>query len=222
MNALPTGRILSLQVSRPQNLVSDEGKRWRSAIAKVPVPGPVRLDGENFEGDYQANRKYHGGPDKAVCFFSAEHFAELGAAFDLSLTAGAFGENLTVEGLTEDLICIGDTIAAGTIRLQVSQPRQPCASIIKRWGARELPKRMEETGWTGFYCRVLQFGAVSGGESIEVVERPNPGWTIARANSIVYAHRRDAADMAALRAIPLLSHEWQGMLDNRLERLRGE
>ena len=136
MSGLPKGRIVSVQVGKPRGMVADDGKRWRSAIAKEPVLGPVRLVGENFEGDYQANRKYHGGPDKAVCFFPLERMVGLGEPLGLTLGPGAFGENLTVEGLTEDDVCIGDTIEAGSIRLQVSQPRMPCANIIKRWSSR--------------------------------------------------------------------------------------
>ena len=216
MSGLPEGRVVSLQIGLPREMRTASNREWRSAIVKEAVTTPVRLGAENFVGDYQANRKYHGGPDKAVCFYSREHYALLGPELGLPLGPGAFGENLTVTGLPEESVCIGDTLQIGAARLQVSQPRQPCANVSKRWAAPTLPRRMEETGWTGFYCRVLEQGDVAAGDTVVVVERPNPDWSLRRANDIMYAKLLPVDAAAALRDVPLLSAEWRRILNRKL------
>ena len=203
----------------PQKLTTAGGKDWESAITKQPVSGPVALEGENLAGDYQANRKYHGGPDKAICGYSTEHYPGWRDLLP-DLPYGAFGENITVEGLTEDALCIGDTLSAASVQLQISQPRQPCANISKRWNAPSLPRLMEETGQTGFYARVLQTGQMAGGDTITVTARPHDGWTLARANQIMYTSD-DPAEIAALRELALLSAEWKRILGRKLRRLAG-
>ncbi len=211
------GRIVSLQVGLPQKLITGAGREWRSAIAKQAVSGKVPLGPENFAGDYQANRKYHGGPDKAVCLYSAEHYAYWRDALaDPDFSYGAFGENLTVEGLTEDAVCIGDIFTAGTAILQVSQPRQPCANVSKRWSRPDLPRRMEHTGFTGFYCRVVQTGETANGDALVLTKRPHGGWTLARANTLMYGEPVDVDGVTDLRAVPALSAEWKRILGRKL------
>lgn len=214
-----TGRIFSVQVGQPQKLVTAKGREWESAIIKTAVDGPVPVGTENVSGDKQANRRYHGGPDKVVCCYASEHYSYWRALFDLDMPYGAFGENLTLAGLTEDKVCIGDSLAVGSVILQVSQPRLPCVNVSRRWNQPKLPKRMEETGYTGFYCRVLQTGELVAGEEVTVITRPYPDWTILRANQIMFATTPDPAEVTALRAIPLLSGEWRRILGRMLRRL---
>lgn len=223
MDTLPTlaGRIVSLQVSLPRKLTTAAGKEWTSAIAKTPVEKSVTLGQENLEGDYQANRKYHGGPDKAICFYPVEHLPRWHETLGMELPCGAFGENITAKGLTEDLVCIGDIleIGSGGVRVQVSQPRQPCANVSKRWSRPDLPRRMEVTGWTGFYTRVMQAGDVTPGDTLTLRERPYPGWTILRANQIMYAQTPNPREITDLRDLPFLSAEWKRMLGRKITRL---
>lgn len=224
MNTLPAGRIVSLQVGMPQRLVAHSGREWESAIVKQPVDGPVRLEYQNLNGDYQANRRYHGGPDKAVCGYSTEHYPDWRRYLSQKhperewdhFDSGAFGENITVEGLTEDVLCIGDTLSVGDVRLQVSQPRQPCANISKRWVVPTLPGIMQQTGRTGFYCRVLQTGDMATGDDLQVIERFHPDWTLLRANQIMYADAPDTDELIDLRSLSLLSAEWKRILGRTL------
>lgn len=209
------GKVLSLQVGMPQNLKTGAGKTWNSAIVKNPVQEPLLLEQENFVGDYQANRKHHGGPEKAVCWFSAEHFPELRNFSGIDLPFGAFGENITLTGLTEDQVCVGDIWQVGdTVRVQVTQPRQPCASITKRWGCKTLPDYMIDHGFTGFYTRVLQTGNVSPDAAVTLLERPHEGWTVERANRIMYGEK-DLEEIRALRQVELLSDEWKRSLSRK-------
>lgn len=215
-----SGNIVSLQVSLPQKLTTAAGKEWTSAIAKAPVEKPVLLGQENLEGDYQANRKYHGGPDKAICGYSTEHFPYWHETLGRELPFGAFGENITVAGLTEDILCIGDIfeIGSGGVKMQVSQPRQPCATVSKRWNRPDLPRRMEETGWTGFYMRIVSRGEVAPGDRLTLLERPHAGWTILRANRLMYAEALDREELTKLRELSALSAEWKRILGRKLTR----
>lgn len=215
MNEPFAGRVVSLQVGRPKKMTTAAGKVWESAIAKEPVSERIALVGENLVGDYQANRKYHGGPDKAVCAYSAEHFPAWAADLGRELPFGAFGENITVDGLTEDKVCIGDIFAIGTALVQVSQPRQPCANISKRWTEPSLPRRMEETGRTGFYLRIVREGEIGPGDAIILTERPHPDWPLSRANAIMYGPASDRAAIDALRAVDALSAEWKRILGRK-------
>lgn len=214
-----TGRIVSLQVGMPHKRVSPQGRDWHTAIHKTPVAGRVPLGAENLAGDYQANRKYHGGPDKAVCAYSAEHYPGWRALLaPVEVPFGAFGENVTVEDMTENIVCIGDVFRVGTATLQVSQPRQPCANVSKRWNCPDLPARIVETGRTGFYLRVLEVGEIGAGDTLVLLERAHAGWTLARANTLMYDDAADRAETEALRALPLLSAEWKRILGRKLAR----
>lgn len=217
-NALLTGRIVSLQVGTPRRLVTAEGRAWQSAITKESVAGPVALGAENFAGDYQADRKHHGGPDKAICGYSAEHYPEWRERFGVDLPFGAFGENLTVANLTEEVICIGDVFAFGSARAQISQPRMPCANISKRWNLKELPRLMEETRRTGFYMRVVETGEAAAGDTVTLIERPHPDWSVYRANELLYGDRPDPDALTALREIAALSAEWKRILGRVLRK----
>jgi MOSC domain-containing protein YiiM len=213
------GRIVSLQVGRPKAMKTPQGRAWTSAIVKAAVDGRVTLRSENLDGDDQANRKYHGGPDKAVCAYPAEHFPEWRAEFDLpDMGAGAFGENFTVEGLTEEAVCLGDVFAVGTAVVQVSQPRMPCVNVARRWDRPKLPVRMEENGRTGYYLRVLTEGEVAAGDTLTLQERSHPDWTVLRANHTLYGDAATPAEIAELRDLPGLTGEWRRALGRKLRK----
>ncbi|KFA38520.1 molybdenum cofactor sulfurase, partial [Xanthomonas vasicola pv. musacearum NCPPB 4384] len=134
----------------------------RSAIDKRALQGAVQVGIEGLEGDEQGDLRVHGGPDKAIHHYPRDHYAawrnELGTHALLE-AAGAFGENLSSVGLTEADVCLGDRFALGTAVVEVSQLRQPCWKLSDRFGVRELARRVQETGRTGWYYRVLQPGS---------------------------------------------------------------
>ena len=186
--------IVSVQVGQPVARTDAMGKAWTSAIGKSPVDGPVFLRRENLDGDRQSNRKYHGGPDKAICVYASEHYPLWRQEMELpDQPFGSFGENLTTAGLTEDTVCIGDIYRAPSgATIQVCQPRVPCVNVRRYWNAPTLPARMEQTGFTGFYCRVLVEGALQSRDSLTLVDRSCPKWTIARTNRAFYTKATDA------------------------------
>lgn len=214
-------KILALHVGLPQVLPSKRGRTptFTSAIAKTTVAEgvAVALSRTNLDGDYQANRRYHGGPDKALCCYIADHYALWRRTILPELPYGAFGENLTLDGQTESTICIGDIYAIGAVRVQVSQPRQPCVNLVKRWGVKELPEQMLLENATGFYLRVLTPGTLTPGEMLTLEARPHPTWTIARANAVMYGESTTDEDRHALGVLAELSKEWKRMLIRRLE-----
>ncbi|ACM00091.1 Pyridoxal kinase [Cereibacter sphaeroides KD131] len=148
-----------------------------SGIGKTPVAGPLTLGREGFEGDEQADRRVHGGPEKAVHHYPSDHYeswrAELG---DLPaiLAPGGFGENLSTAGLTEAEVAVGDTFRLGGALIQVSQGRQPCWKLNHRFGVPDMARRVQLTGRTGWYYRVLEPGTVAPGDRLELIDRRAP------------------------------------------------
>ncbi len=216
------GQIVSLQVGQPQQRTSplQDGReaQWVSAIAKAPVAGRVLLHKTQLQGDGQADRKNHGGPDKAVCCFASAHYPSWRARLTLDAAGfpfGAFGENWTWAGATEDAVCIGDVFAVGGAVVQISQPRGPCWKVGRLWERVEMPQEMVATGQTGWYLRVLQTGEVGAGDALTLQERPLPDWTVARVNYALYVDKENAALAAELGKLPLLAEAWRSPFRRR-------
>jgi len=186
---------------------------WVTGFFKSPVTEQVWLGRTGLAGDGQADGKNHGGPDKAVLAYAADHYPLWHAELNRSdLSYGAFGENFTIAGLSEETVCIGDVFAIGPVRVQVSQPRQPCWKIARRWRIKDLTARVLSTGRTGWYFRVLVEGYVRPGLPVALIERPFPHWTVARASEVMHRRRDDPAAAAELAACPLLSASWRRSL----------
>ena len=197
----------------------------RSAIAKTPVRGPVHVGPLGLEGDEQGDPKVHGGPDKAVHQYAQEHYVswrtELGALPVLA-APGAFGENIASTGMTEHSLCLGDQVRVGSsVLLEVSQSRQPCWKLNDRFGVPTMARRMQDSGRTGWYYRVLQPGHLQAGDALVLVARPWPEWTLARIIDVLYHQPFDAAVLQALAALPL-PPSWQRMVHGRLARAQVE
>lgn len=215
-------RLLSIQTGLPQVLVSKEligpnDATWTSAFFKQPIPGPVWVGKTNIAGDAQGSPKTHGGPEKAVCAYPLEHYAYWQDQLDLGeLTYGAFGENFTLQGQMEGDCCIGDSVRFGEVVLQISQPRPPCWRLARWWQRKDFAVRMEETGRTGWYCRVIRQGYVEAGTEIELVERPYPEWTVSLANHLLYGNGSSPDQTEAMASCSLLSESWrEGLLKRK-------
>jgi MOSC domain-containing protein YiiM len=200
--------IRSLSIGLPKK-ETFHGRELITGICKQPVPGPLALTRKGFTGDGVGDRKHHGGSDKAVCLYSIEHYPHWTAVLGRALPDAAFGENLSVAGMLEEDVCIGDVYGAGTAVLQVSQPRQPCGTLAARYGRSDLVKLVVDSGRTGFYCRVLAEGGVRTGDAVTLVERDPRGITIAFANRILHHDRKNSAGIDRVLSVPALSASWQ-------------
>lgn len=214
-------QLLSIQIGLPQTFANPDrtnadAATWTTAFLKQPVSGPVWVGSTNIEGD-QSGAKTHGGPEKAVCVYPWEHYAYWQRELNLpELAYGAFAENFTVQGQLEDEVCIGDIIRIGAVDLQVSQPRPPCFRLSRWWQRKEFAARMEETGLTGWHCRVIKEGYVEAGTKIELSERPYPDWTIRLANHLLYASGGNLDQMVGLASCRLLSDSWRESLEAKI------
>jgi MOSC domain-containing protein YiiM len=172
-------------------------------------------------GDAQADLEHHGGPDKAVLTYSAEHYPKWRRELQLpNLPYGAFGENFTVAGLDEERVAIGDIYSLGDARVQVSQPRSPCWKISHRWKIKDLTARVEATGRLGWYLRVLNAGYIERGLPLILVDRPLPQWTVAVTFKIMHHRKDDYRAAAELAACPLLSANWRKQFSDRSANIR--
>lgn len=172
-------RIVSINVGRPRAFLT-RGREATSAIWKTPVAGTVWARGVNLEGDDQADRTVHGGPDKAVYAYALEDTRWWERELGRELGPGTFGENLTTEGIDWAAAVIGETwrVGAGAL-FQVSEPRAPCWKLAMRMEDPRFVKRFTEAGRTGAYLRIVEEGPLSAGDAIAVVERPAHGVTVA-------------------------------------------
>jgi MOSC domain-containing protein YiiM len=210
-------RVVSVLVGTPRTVGSPHAENpleraFTSAIWKSPVTGPVFAGALGLAGDAVANTKVHGGVDQALLMYAVAHYPAWESELGRPMSPGAFGENLTVDGLDEDSACIGDVLAIGTVRLEVSQPRQPCATLARRHQVRDMIAIVRGNGRSGWYLRVLTEGALEAGQSIEVADRPNPAWPIRRAAVVMRARDREQAAAADLAKCRGLSEGWRSRL----------
>lgn len=184
---------------------------------------PVWLGKEGLAGDAQADRRVHGGAEKALHQYPVGHYARLAAAFPDAaplLVPGSIGENLSVPGWDEAKVCIGDVFRLGDARIQVAQPRSPCWKIDRRYGAEGMAQFIAECGLTGWYYRVVEEGEVAAGCAFELVERPAPHMTVARVLELHRTQRPPLAELEALAKTPGLSPNWAKKVVERIEWLR--
>lgn len=212
--------IEGLQVGAPRRAPADaRGEAWETGSFKAAVAGPLHLGRTNLAGDGQADLVNHGGADKAVCCYPAGHYPDWHRELGLDPAAfphGAFGENLTLSGLTEATVSIGDTFRVGTATVQVSQPRQPCWKLSRRWGVRDLAARVQRTSRTGWYVRVIEEGEIAAGQALTLVDRPLPEWTVAQVTAVIYDDK-DIAGAAELATCDVLADSLQAYMAERVE-----
>ena len=201
-------RLLSVNVGRPQPVGLRRGRPVQSAIGKAPVEGRVRVEGVNVAGDDQADRRVHGGPDKAVYAYAREDTAWWERELGRELGPGAFGENLTVEGVAVSGALIGERWRLGTVELEVCQPRFPCFKLGLRFGDPQMLKRFTRAERPGAYLRIVREGEIGAGDAIEVADRPDHGVTIALVARAVMIEPVLLEFAAAAPALPASLADW--------------
>ncbi len=223
----PPPAIQSLFVGQPESLgvagaAAWFDEAWTTAIFKRRLDHPVALGTLGLAGDGHADSVNHGGPDKAICVYPAVHYAvwrdQIARQPDGDTAAaechdGGFGENLTVTALTERDVCVGDTYAVGSAVVEISQPRQPCWKLARRWRIKDFAAQAVANGFTGWYFRVHREGRVAVGDTFALVARPHPEWTVAAANLVMH-HR--VGDAKALVDVAALSESWKRTLRSRV------
>lgn len=208
--------IVSINVGLPAVLLH-KGKEVTSGIGKQPVYQPVHLNMLNFEGDGQADLRHHGGPDKAVCVYPSEHFPYWERVHGRTFGPGAFGENLTTQGILESNVCIGDVFRLDEAIVQVTQPRQPCFKLSVKYDWPKLPLLVQETGFTGYYFRVLKAGNVKLDAALVLQERISEAATVSYANQLMHVDKQNRKGMEQLLRNPALSESWRKTFMKRLD-----
>jgi MOSC domain-containing protein YiiM len=188
------------------------GKEITTGICKKPVRGPVHLGQNGFEGDGVGDLKHHGGPDKAVCVYSIDHYRYWEQVLGEALPPAPFGENFSVSNFDEAAVCIGDIFQAGTAVVQISQPRQPCSTLAARFGRSDMVKLVVNSGRTGCYFRVLEEGVVEAGNILIPGKKDGNGVTVSFANRIYHHDRRNREGIEKVLAVKALSDSWRESL----------
>jgi len=209
-------RIVSVNIGLPRE-IKWRGKTVWTSIFKVPVTGPVRVERLNVDGDQQSDLTVHGGVDKAVYVYPAEHYKFWREQLPgVDLPWGVFGENFTTEGLLEDTVRIGDKLEAGSAEFVVTQPRMPCFKLEVRFDRPDMVKRFLHSGRTGFYLAVAKEGEVAASNVVTLVARNDPAITVA---DIVGLYTADATNQDLLRRaaeLPALPEGWREYFRKRL------
>lgn len=208
--------ILAINIGKPQ-FVPYKNKEIATGIHKHPIDGALFLSWENFKGDGQADLVHHGGREKAVCVYPFEHYAYWEQELGQALTFGAFGENLTIRGCVEAEVCIGDIFELGEAIVEVSQPRQPCFKLSVKYDRPDMPLKVQETGYTGFYFRVLREGFVAKSDGLKRIFAHPKAITVAYANRIMHGEKELLAGILQLLEVDKLSVSWRATLLKRLE-----
>lgn len=210
------GRIHSLLVGKS---VSFAREGVVSAIDKKPVDRSLSVHWLGLTGDEQGDPRFHGGMDKAIHAYTWGHYEawrrELPNCRMWDMP-GAFGENFSIEGLDESSVCIGDEFGVGSAILQVTQGRQPCWKLNHRFGVPDMSARVQDSLRAGWYFRVLKRGAVSPGDTIELLARPCSQWSVARLLALIRDKNCDPSVLQEVLALPLPA-SWRKLFERRVE-----
>jgi len=190
-------KIISTNIGEPR-IIDWNGKEVKTGIFKFPVDQPIFLDLEDVENDYVIDRRYHGGIDKACYLYSADHYKYWQKLYPgLEMPWGMFGENLTIEGLQEARINIGDIFQIGEVIVQVTQPRQPCFKLEFRFNDNRIVRQFIDSGFAGAYVRVLKKGNVKTDDLMEHIEKKN-SISVRKVYELLYTSefQKDAVELA--------------------------
>ncbi len=210
--------IVNFAIGLPKNMTYDNEKVMNTGICKDKVDEAF-LTKEGFLGDGVGDLKHHGGLDRAVCVYPHEHYSLWEKEFNTSLPPAAFGENLTVINMLEQDVHIGDIFQLGEAVIQITQGRIPCDTINKRTNIHTLLKRIVETGYTGYLCRVLKEGTVTTNSKLELIERHSHQVSVLFGNQLYFHQPTNIEGIKKVLAVKELANRWREKLTNRLHNL---
>lgn len=215
-------KLISINVGLPRTVAS-RGQTVITGIFKEPVSGSVMLRTLNLDGDQQADLSVHGGADKAVYVYPAEHYDFWrGELPDMQLPWGMFGENFTTSGLLEDEVYIGNRYRIGAAEVVVTQPRLPCYKLGVKFGRADMVKRFLASRRTGFYLAVLQEGEVNTGDTIELLSQDENKVSVADIVRLYAFDRDDVATMQRAIQVEALPEGWVDYFQGQLEKYAQE
>jgi len=208
--------ITSINIGTPREVTYAEDRKLKTSLQRKQVKDKVFLDLLGFEGDQVADPINHGGRDKAVCGYLANHYSVWEGELSRNMPPGSFGENLTIEGLVEDQIHIGDIFRIDEAEVQCTQPRQPCHKLTKLFGFPKLASRIQELGYCGYYFRVLKQGWLNKGMSLERIHSDEENISVLDAHYLMYRDKNKYEAIEKLMAHPALSESWKNSFGKRL------
>jgi MOSC domain-containing protein YiiM len=209
------GKLISVNVARPR-IVTWKGTQVSTSIFKSPVEAAVDVKKLNLRGDQQADLTVHGGPDKAIYAYPSEHYAYWRQQLpEAELGWGAFGENLTTQGLSEDSLYIGDRVRIGSALLMVTQPRVPCYKLTIRFERDDLIKRFIQSNTSGFYFAVVEEGQLAVGDGIEIIHRDPATVSVNDINHLYYGKTHSAELVRRAINLAALPESWRDHLRQR-------
>lgn len=195
-------QLVSVNVGLPRR-VAWKGRSVLTGIFKEPVTGPVVARHLNFDGDRQADLAVHGGVDKAVYVYPAEHYAPWQQELaPMTLSYGMFGENLTTQGLTEETVLIGERFQIGEAVFVVTQPRQPCYKLTVRFGRDDILRRFVQSRRTGWYFAVEREGAVTAGDMLTRLDRPASSLSVAAIAELLFTNTPNSEHLRVAATLP--------------------
>lgn len=215
MNKGIIGQVIGLYIGKTED-------RWEgkapSAIGKKPVSGPLKMDTNGFLEDEQADKKVHGGAEKAIHHYASEHMEywkrEFPEKADM-FTSGCFGENISSTGISEDNLHLGDILQIGDAKVQVCQGRQPCWKLSAHVDEPTMAPKFQKTGRTGWYYRIIEIGDISVGDDIFLVERIHDDWPLSRLIKERFNPKTDPVLATELTKIEALSEAWRATFTKR-------
>lgn len=212
-----TGKVLSVNVGGIRRF-DYEGRKAQSAIWKFPVTGRLMVRGVNLDGDDQADREAHGGPDKAVYAYAVEDQRWWESEIGRPLAYGEVGENLTTEGIDVTNGLVGERWEVGNALLEVSEPRIPCWRLGVRMGDKHFPRLFTKAGRPGAYLRIVAEGDIGAGDAIQVTSRPDHTLSI---GDVFRIFARDRHEAARLLPVPQMSDAWKEWAARQVEKATG-
>ena len=210
-------KVISVNIARPVT-IEWRGRQIQTGIYKYAVDAPISLGTEDVADDHVVDRRYHGGTDKACYLYSADHYPYWQAKYpDQDWRWGMFGENLTVSGLNESEIRIGDIFRIGEALVQVTQPRQPCFKLGVRFGTQSVVDDFWNSPFPGVYVRVLEPGKIKVGDKPGLADRNPNSLSVSQVFSIFRSNRKNQALIQKALAEPFLAESCRRDIHNILQ-----
>ncbi len=207
-------RVLAIHTGRIAPLKGKPGKV--SAINKTPVDGPVYLSERGFENDFIADKRYHGGPHKAVCSYASEYYPLCRLHAGNEMPYGSFGENIVLEGRPDEEICIGDIYKLGDAVIQCAGPRGPCSNLSAHWQSKDLHLYIKKEKKTGGYFLVKEPGSIEAPAEFKLLERLHPEWSLVAFWEFLDRREKEPDKAEALMAMSYLDPDWEPKLRRKL------